>query len=123
MLRAYNLRKSREKASMQASSPIWVSEASLARTRERAGKPRGAEERGELVRWLGKVRRLARLHALLLLVPYIFLVFSMQITPESKSSNLIIFFYLILLTTKQINFPCDAKERNNCILNCYFIRH
>ena len=31
--------------SLQASSPIWTSEASLARTRERAAKPRGAEER------------------------------------------------------------------------------
>ena len=31
--------------SQRASSPIWASEASLARTRERAAKPRGAEER------------------------------------------------------------------------------
>ena len=31
--------------SLRASSPIWTSEASLARTRERAAKPRGAEER------------------------------------------------------------------------------
>ena len=31
--------------SLRASSPIWASEASLARTRERAAKPRGAEER------------------------------------------------------------------------------
>ena len=30
---------------MHWSSPIWASEASLARTRERAAKPRGAEER------------------------------------------------------------------------------
>ena len=29
--------------SLRASSPIWASEASLAKTRERAAKPRGAE--------------------------------------------------------------------------------
>ena len=93
MLRAYNLRKSRAKFSLRASSPpIWVSEASLARTRERAAKPRGAEGIGELARWIGKARRLARLHALLLPAPYIFLVLSMHITRETKSSNLIIFF-------------------------------
>ena len=33
------------KPSLRASSPIWASEASLARTRERAAKPRGADER------------------------------------------------------------------------------
>ena len=33
------------RVSLRASSPIWASEASLARTRERAAKPRGAEER------------------------------------------------------------------------------
>ena len=46
--------------SLRASSPIWASETSLARTRERAAKPRGAEERplaslaqiGELARRL-----------------------------------------------------------------------
>ena len=32
-------------ASLRASYPIWASEASLARTRERAAKPRGAGER------------------------------------------------------------------------------
>ena len=31
--------------SLRASSPIWASETSLARTRERAAKPRAAEER------------------------------------------------------------------------------
>ena len=31
--------------SLRASSTIWASETSLARTRERAAKPRGAEER------------------------------------------------------------------------------
>ena len=31
--------------SLRASSPLWVRKASLARTRERAAKPRGAEER------------------------------------------------------------------------------
>ena len=31
--------------SLQASSPIWASEASLARTRERAARPQGAEKR------------------------------------------------------------------------------
>ena len=31
-----------DKDSLRASSPIWASEASLARTRERAAKPRGA---------------------------------------------------------------------------------
>ena len=31
--------------SLRASSPIWASETSLARTRERAAKPREAEER------------------------------------------------------------------------------
>ena len=104
MLRAYNLRKSRAKFSVRTSSPICASAVSLARTHERAAKPRGAEEIGELARWLGKVRRFARLHALLLPAPYIFLVFSMHITRETMSSNLIIIFYLILLTTKQITF-------------------
>ena len=33
------------KSSLRASSPVWVSETGLARTRERAAKPRGAEER------------------------------------------------------------------------------
>ena len=33
-----------EKVSLRASSPIWASDPSLARTRERAAKPRGAEE-------------------------------------------------------------------------------
>ena len=31
--------------SLRASSPVWVSEASLVRTHEQAAKPRGAEER------------------------------------------------------------------------------
>ena len=31
--------------SLRASSPIWASETSLAKTRERTAKPRGAEER------------------------------------------------------------------------------
>ena len=31
--------------SLRASSPIWTSEVSLARKRERAAKPQGAEER------------------------------------------------------------------------------
>ena len=33
-----------EVASLRASSPIWASEASRARTRERAAKPQGAVE-------------------------------------------------------------------------------
>ena len=33
------------KDKLRASSPIWASEVSLARKRERAAKPRGAEER------------------------------------------------------------------------------
>ena len=37
--------KSHYGSSLRASSAIWASEASLARTRERAAKPRGAEER------------------------------------------------------------------------------
>ena len=36
----YNWRSSSD--SLRASSPIWASEASLARTRERAAMPRGA---------------------------------------------------------------------------------
>ena len=35
----------KDTSSLRASSPIWASEASLARTRELAAKPRGAEER------------------------------------------------------------------------------
>jgi len=35
----------RSLSSLRSSSPTWASEASLARTRERAAKPRGAEER------------------------------------------------------------------------------
>ena len=42
---------------LRASSPIWASEASLARTCERAAKPRGAEERPSAPR----LRVLARL--------------------------------------------------------------
>ena len=49
-----------------------MGERSESRENERAAKPRGAEEIGELARWLGKVRRLARLHALLLPAPYNF---------------------------------------------------
>ena len=61
-----NQYKSKVCDSLRASSPIWASEASLARTCERAAKPRGAEERtpcscvlarltqiGELARSLG----------------------------------------------------------------------
>ena len=41
--------------SLRASSPIWASEASLARTRERAAKPRGAVLRLAVLR-LGEVQ-------------------------------------------------------------------
>ena len=47
--------------SLRASSPIWASEASLSRTRERAAKPRGARltsltQIGELARRLATMR-------------------------------------------------------------------
>ena len=45
--------------SLRASSPIWASEASLARTCERAAKPRGAEDRSVLAR-LAKIGELSR---------------------------------------------------------------
>ena len=49
--------------SLRASSPIWASEASLSRTRERAAKPRGARltsltQIGELARRLATMRNL-----------------------------------------------------------------
>ena len=40
--------------SLRASSPIWASETSLARMRERAAKPRGAEERFSFPRPLAR---------------------------------------------------------------------
>ena len=50
--------------SLQASSPIWASEAYRARTRERAANPRGADDyfsrytpNGKLGRELGNARR------------------------------------------------------------------
>ena len=47
--------------SLRASSPIWASETSLARTRERAAKPRGAEERREArLASLAQIGELAR---------------------------------------------------------------
>ena len=46
---------------MRASSPIWASETSLARTRERAAKPRGAEERPPRSRVLASLASLAQI--------------------------------------------------------------
>ena len=48
--------------SLRANSPIWASETSLARTRERAAKPRGASERLVLARLtsLTQIGELAR---------------------------------------------------------------
>ena len=43
------VKKSLIEASLRASSPIWASEASRERTRERAAKPRGTEERRNLL--------------------------------------------------------------------------
>ena len=40
----------KQNSSLRASSPIWASEASLARTREQAAKPRGEEEPRPLTR-------------------------------------------------------------------------
>ena len=39
------LEQSDGQRSLRASSPVWASEVSLAKTRERAAEPRGAEER------------------------------------------------------------------------------
>ena len=50
--------------SLRASSPIWASEASLARRRERAAKPRGAEERRALLSSSPRSRVLASLASL-----------------------------------------------------------
>jgi len=49
------------KYSLRASSPIWASEASLARTRERAMKPRGAEERAPCSRVLARLAQIGEL--------------------------------------------------------------
>ena len=46
---------------LRASSPIWASEASLARTRERAVKPRGAEERTPRSRVLVRLAQIGQL--------------------------------------------------------------
>ena len=43
------VKKSLIEASLRASSPIWASEASRERTRKRAAKPRGTEERRNLL--------------------------------------------------------------------------
>ena len=46
--------------SLRASSPIWASDASLARTRERAAKPRGAEApRSRVLARLAQIGELA----------------------------------------------------------------
>ena len=50
--------------SLRASSPIWASDASLGRTRERAAKPRGAEERRALLSSAPRSRVLATLASL-----------------------------------------------------------
>ena len=47
-------------ASLRASSPIWAREASLARTRERAAKPRGAAPRSRVLARLAQIGELAR---------------------------------------------------------------
>ena len=49
------------KYNLRASSPIWASEASLARTRERAVKPRGAEERAPRSRVLARLAQTGEL--------------------------------------------------------------
>ena len=51
-------------ASLRASSPIWASEASLARTRERAANQRGTEERRALLSSAPRSRVFARLTSL-----------------------------------------------------------
>ena len=103
MFRAYNLRKSRAKFSLRASSPIWASAVSLARTSGRRSREGQRKQEGLLA---GQAK-LGDSHAYMPFsfpLPTIFLVFSMHITRETMSSNLIIIFYLILLTTKQITF-------------------
>ena len=56
-----NRYKSKVCDSLRASSPIWASEASLARTRERAAKPRGAEERTPRSRVLARLTQIGEL--------------------------------------------------------------
>ena len=48
-------------SSLRASSPIWASETSLARTREREAKPRGAEEKAPRSRVLARLASLAQI--------------------------------------------------------------
>ena len=48
-------------SSLRASSPIWASEASLARTREQAAKPPGAGERPPLSRVLARLTSLTQI--------------------------------------------------------------
>ena len=48
-------------SSLQASSPIWASETSLARTRERAAKPRGAEKKAPRSRVLARLASIAQI--------------------------------------------------------------
>ena len=49
------------KYSLRASSPIWASEASLGRNRERAGKPRGAAESAPRARFLARLAQIGEL--------------------------------------------------------------
>ena len=53
-----------DKDSVRASSPIWASEASLARTCERAAKPRGAGASAPHSRVLGRLTSLAQIEEL-----------------------------------------------------------
>ena len=53
-----------DKDSLRASSPIWASEASLARTCERAAKPRRAEASPPRSRVLARLTSLAQIGVL-----------------------------------------------------------
>ena len=48
-------------ASLLASSPVWASKTGLARTRERAAKPRGAEDSAPHSRVLARLASLAQI--------------------------------------------------------------
>ena len=80
------------KYSLRASSPIWASEASLARTRERAGKPRGAAERAPRSRVLARLaqigelaRGLRKVVVLFIGLTFVFLVHYSRKVPAQSS--------------------------------------
>ena len=75
--------------SLRASSPIWASEASLARTRERAAKPQGSFPRPPRSRVLARLTSHTQIGELArrLLIPYEFLVMILTVNSSKDVSK------------------------------------